>query len=176
MNKTMKQASGKFQSVVIGMAFGLAIGVAAMDLAFPSGTVWGLLYVCLVMLSLASDRRMLTFLAATAFTLMVAYDHFSAFTDLRAVPFPLLARVSFLLVAIWVPVCAAFATKRVEEHQKHMDTPLHLCPSCKKVRDAQGVWSKLEDFLNKEVGREMATGFCPGCRNKWTAGQAYQNS
>ena len=174
-NHAMRKPPGGTQPFLIGMAIGLLLGVLILDIVLPSGVVGGVVYVSLVMLSLASDKRMLTFLAALAFTSLVVYDHYEyliAIQDPQTIAWSMLGRLALILIAIWVPFFAALATKRVQEHVDLINTPLHLCPTCKKIRDDQGSWAKVDEFLEREMGREAVAGMCPGCRSKWAAGQA----
>jgi hypothetical protein len=170
----VKRPPAKAQPFLIGMAIGLLLGVLILDIVLPSGVVGGVVYVSIVMLSLASDRRMLTFLTAFAFTCLITYDHLHLMMvdTLDKIPWAMAARLGLILLGIWVPFFAAMANKKVEEHVELVNTPLHLCPSCKKIRDDKGVWSKIDEFVKQEMDREAVAGMCPGCRSRWTAGQA----
>lgn len=175
----MKRPPGHAQPFLIGMAIGLLLGVMILDIVLPSGVVSAVVYVSLVMLSLASDKRSLTFLAALAFTGLVVYDHYDyvvAIQDPQAIAWSMLGRLALIVIAIWVPFFAALATKTVQEHVELVNTALHLCPTCKKIRDDKGSWTKIDQFIQQEMGREAVAGMCPGCRTKWAAGQsAYQH-
>ncbi len=171
----MKKPPGSTQPFLIGMGIGLLLGVLILDIVLPSGVVSGVVYVSLVMLSLASDKRTLTFLSAFAFTSLVVYDHYEyvvAIQDPQDIAWAMLGRLTLLVIAIWVPFFAALATKTVQEHDELVNTPLHLCPTCKKIRDDKGSWTKVDEFIQQEMGREAVAGMCPGCRSRWAAGQA----
>ena len=167
-----KQPRTNVQPVLVGLSVGLLIGVIVLDLLIPTGVVTRVLYVSFVMLSLASDRRVLPFLAALGFTGLIAYELYSSYTTLEHIPLPVIAATSLLFLAVWVPVAAYLSAKQVEAYDELMSTPVHVCPSCQKVRDDKGLWSKIEDFLKMEMGREAAKGVCPTCLNKWTASRA----
>ncbi len=171
----MKRPPKQTQPFLIGMAVGLLLGVLILDVVLPSGVVSGVVYVSLVMLSLASDKRTLTFLAALAFCTLIVYDHYEylvAAQDPERIPWPMLGRLALIFIAIWVPFFAALATKTVQQQDEVINTPLHLCPTCKKIRDDKGTWTKVDEFIQQEMGREAVAGMCPGCRSKWAAGQA----
>ncbi|MDM8520099.1 response regulator [Anaerolineales bacterium HSG6] len=40
---------------------------------------------------------------------------------------------------------------------------LPICASCKKVRDDDGYWQKVEKYLHERAGIEFSHGFCPDC-------------
>ncbi len=159
------------QPLLVGVALGLLVGVIAVDLIAPRGAIPGTLYVSLVMLSVASLTSLLPILAATAFMALIVYDLNSNFSTFQEIPLSVLAQTALLFIAIWVPVGAGNASRRVVEHQERMETPLHVCPSCKKVRDDEGLWKKLDEFLLDELSRESAVALCLDCRKRWAAGR-----
>lgn len=38
-----------------------------------------------------------------------------------------------------------------------------ICASCKKVRDDQGFWSQVEEYISKRTGVDFTHGLCPEC-------------
>jgi AmiR/NasT family two-component response regulator len=43
---------------------------------------------------------------------------------------------------------------------------LPLCSSCKKIREDDGYWSKLEDYFSEHANVEFTHGFCPDCEGR----------
>jgi hypothetical protein len=43
---------------------------------------------------------------------------------------------------------------------------LPICSACKKIRDDQGYWNKLEAYLYKHSKVQFSHGFCPDCLKK----------
>lgn len=43
---------------------------------------------------------------------------------------------------------------------------LPLCAGCKKIREDDGYWSKLEDYFSEHANVEFTHGFCPECENR----------
>lgn len=41
-----------------------------------------------------------------------------------------------------------------------------ICASCKKIRDDQGYWEKLEGFISKHTEATFSHGICPECEQK----------
>lgn len=41
-----------------------------------------------------------------------------------------------------------------------------LCAWCKNIRDDQGFWQRLEDYLGRHTGAEFTHGLCPACLEK----------
>jgi AmiR/NasT family two-component response regulator len=44
---------------------------------------------------------------------------------------------------------------------------LPLCGGCKKIREDDGYWSKLEDYFKEHANVEFTHGFCPECEAKY---------
>lgn len=44
---------------------------------------------------------------------------------------------------------------------------LPLCAGCKKIREDDGYWSKLEDYFAEHANVEFTHGFCPDCESKY---------
>lgn len=44
---------------------------------------------------------------------------------------------------------------------------LPLCAGCKKIREDDGYWSKLEDYMKEHANVEFTHGFCPECEAKF---------
>jgi hypothetical protein len=42
-----------------------------------------------------------------------------------------------------------------------------ICASCKKIRDDQGYWNILEDYIAKHSEADFTHGFCPECKKKF---------
>lgn len=44
---------------------------------------------------------------------------------------------------------------------------LPICSGCKKIREDDGYWSKLEDYFKEHANVEFTHGFCPECEAKY---------
>ncbi len=43
---------------------------------------------------------------------------------------------------------------------------LPICASCKKIRDDQGYWTKIETYISEHSGAEFSHGLCPECATR----------
>ncbi len=43
---------------------------------------------------------------------------------------------------------------------------LPICASCKKIRDDQGYWNRIESYIGKHADVEFSHGICPECARK----------
>ncbi|MEN6422840.1 MAG: PAS domain S-box protein [Smithella sp.] len=44
---------------------------------------------------------------------------------------------------------------------------LPICSSCKKIRNDEGYWEQLENYISNHSGAEFTHGFCPDCAKKF---------
>jgi PAS domain S-box-containing protein len=49
---------------------------------------------------------------------------------------------------------------------KTLSTMLPICASCKKIRDDQGFWTQVEDYISTHSETEFSHGICPECAKK----------
>jgi len=43
---------------------------------------------------------------------------------------------------------------------------LPICAHCKKVRDDEGYWTRIEDYISRHSEADFSHGFCPDCVEK----------
>ncbi len=46
---------------------------------------------------------------------------------------------------------------------------LPICAWCKKLRDDEGYWKSVEEYISAQTGAEFTHGMCPECQNKYFA-------
>ena len=49
---------------------------------------------------------------------------------------------------------------------KTLRSLLPICSNCKKVRDDEGYWSQIDNYILKHTGTEFSHGICPDCMKK----------
>jgi hypothetical protein len=47
---------------------------------------------------------------------------------------------------------------------------LPICSHCKKIRDDQGYWNKMEAYIHKHSEAKLSHGICPDCAEKYYPG------
>ncbi len=53
------------------------------------------------------------------------------------------------------------------EQIKTLRRILPICSFCKKIRDDQGYWDQVEEYLKRDSGTEVTHGVCPDCIKKY---------
>lgn len=74
--------------------------------------------------------------------------------------------VFFVAIGVVVPHL------RLELHHshlalKHLTELLPMCAWCRNIRDVQGAWSSLEEYIETHTGSEVTHGICPKCIDKY---------
>ena len=62
-----------------------------------------------------------------------------------------------------------YRTRQLQETVEKMDMLrglLPICSSCKKIRDDQGYWKQVEQFVGEHTGARFSHGLCPECQMK----------
>jgi DNA-binding response OmpR family regulator len=52
---------------------------------------------------------------------------------------------------------------------KQLKGLLPICMYCKKIRDDQDYWHKIETYIHVHTGTDFSHGICPECYEKWLA-------
>lgn len=88
--------------------------------------------------------------------------------------------IAVLLVTGAVALVVRWRTARLEARARHLETAvadalskakilqglLPICAHCKKVRDDQGYWTRIEDYIRSHSEAEFSHGYCPDCLEK----------
>lgn len=182
------------QPVVSGLSFVAGVGIVAMIArAAPPGShlyYAGLMLVCTYVYTFF--RLRLVWAAPSALGIVALYE-FVAARDPQ-LPAAVLVSNTVFLAAIHVigaSACYAmeravrvdFLRKRVVARQaedlrraladvKVLTDLLPICAWCKNVRDDQGYWRQIEEYLATRGGATLSHGICPECLDKVRSGAA----
>lgn len=53
---------------------------------------------------------------------------------------------------------------------------VHMCASCRQVRDSDTKWKSLETFAQAQLGVQFSHGMCPECAMEWCRGNSEKTS
>ena len=57
--------------------------------------------------------------------------------------------------------------RKALEHVKLLSGLLPICMWCKKIRDDQGYWNAIEQYISQHSEAEFTHGICPDCKSKY---------
>jgi hypothetical protein len=136
------------------------------------------LYVLPVLISLRVPGNRATLAVALICTLLVAVGYFVSSPGVELWK-AVLNRV-LAVAAVWITTILGLhnkelASRREEalreraealEDVKTLRGLLPICAWCKKVRNDQGYWTQIEEYISKRSGASFSHGICPDCREK----------
>jgi sigma-B regulation protein RsbU (phosphoserine phosphatase) len=59
----------------------------------------------------------------------------------------------------------------LRQHVSQLEGLLPICCSCKKIRDGQDNWQRVENYIEIHSEARFTHGFCPECCEKWMNSQ-----
>ena len=88
--------------------------------------------------------------------------------------------VSLVLLVMAVAALVRWRTARLRSRARKLEAAvaeamssakilrglLPICAHCKKVRDDQGYWTRIEDYISQHSEADFSHGFCPDCIEK----------
>ncbi len=77
-------------------------------------------------------------------------------------------RESLFETLVIAPIALATVcfTRSIVRRLKHLEGFLPICASCKKIRDNEGNWQQMEDYIRDRSEAEFSHGICPQCARK----------
>lgn len=147
----------------------------AIDILSPTGLADGIPYITLVLISIWSSHRHFTIFVALCCTLLIIIGFLYPWHEV-----PESQTITNRLLAIFTLWGTALLTllrkqteerreKAVMEREKALEDIkilrgfLPICASCKKIRDDQGYWSQIEDYIITHSEADFSHGMCPSC-------------
>ena len=61
---------------------------------------------------------------------------------------------------------AAAALRQALSEVKVLEAVLPICAQCKKIRNEQGEWQRLESYMGQHTNSQFSHGYCPECARK----------
>lgn len=132
-----------------------------VDISFPLGVAAPMIYVTPVLISLWSSRRRFTYLVAAGATVLTILGFFIPSPD-GVIWMGLLNR-ALALSMIWVTAVLVLLYKQAQEEINVLRRWLPMCASCKKIRDDQGYWKGLEEYVERHSEILFTHTVCPAC-------------
>ena len=156
----------------------LMIMIFLLDLAIPLGVAMGVPYIAVVLISLWSPHKGFTVLVAVIASVFTMAAFF--FKPQVAEMWKVVFNRALALFAIWVTATLGLQRKMTEEKREKalLDREraleearvlrglLPICSSCKRIRDDQGYWTQLEQYISAHSDADFTHGICPECIEK----------
>jgi hypothetical protein len=170
-------------SLLIPLAIGFVCFV--IDLITPIGWMVWLPYVGLMLVPLLWSDRPSPVLLASTFTAFIiislVVDYF--YIPLDVEPKYALFNRALGIMMLWLIAALMVRQQRIEREREHLIHQLQdaianlktlrgllpFCLSCKKIREVDGYWSRIEAYVTKHSLAEFTPGLCPECEEYLSA-------
>jgi hypothetical protein len=144
---------------------GLTATIFVLDLLLPRGVAIPMLYVIPILLAAHFRQPWFRVLVAGGCTALTLLGY--AFSEPGAPFWVSASNRTLAIVAIWVTAVLAWERAKARAHIAMLRDLLPMCASCHKIRDDQGYWSQVEQYLESHTRTTLTHGICPECLQKW---------
>ena len=148
------------------------------DLLVPLGIAGGIPYTALVALSVYSPRINFTHFVTSISSILIILGYI--LSPEGGEQWMAITNRFLALSAIWVTSILLIFWKRAEEARRKTQVELDgsqeevkilsgllpICASCKKIRDDEGLWNQVENYIDEHSEAQFSHGICPDCRKK----------
>jgi len=148
------------------LAAGLGLLTFGVDLTLPLGVAVPMAYVGPVLLTLWLSRHSDTLAAAAVSTVLTVCGALASPPE-DAVLWIGVVNRSLAVAIVWTTAALVLLHKRAAEDINMLRRWLPVCASCKKIRDDQGFWKGLEEFVEQHSDVLFTHSLCPVCTDKW---------
>jgi hypothetical protein len=145
----------------------LAMLAFVIDLAFPPGVAICMVYIGCVLLTLWLPRRASTVMAAAAGSVLTIIG--AAIPPAGGIQWMMVVNRALAIAILWITAALVLLHKQASEDINLLRRWLPVCASCKKIRDDQGFWQGLEEFVEQHSDVLFTHSLCPVCTNKWSS-------
>ena len=147
-------------------AIPLAAMILCVDLLFPLGVAIPMAYLGLVVLGLWVPSAKFTLLAAAGGSILTLVGFF--YSPPGGLLWMGVANRSLAIGLLWTTAAMVILYNRARLEMKTLHGMLAVCASCKKVRDDEGFWKAMEQYVEEHSEVLFAHGLCPPCAEKWS--------
>jgi len=152
----------------IEICFGFTIAIFVIDLLFPLGVSAGIPYILVILISLWADRKELPYYMAIGGSILTIVGFLLSPNGGEL--WKALINRSLVIFAIWAVAILSVQRKIIYEEKekalleiKALKGILPICASCKKIRDDQGSWNRIESYISDRSEAKFSHGICPEC-------------
>ncbi len=171
----IEQQNKLSQKSILIITISLMFVFFIIDTMIPLGVAGGVLYIMVILVSLWYEKQKFTIIVAISCTMLTITGFFSspAGGELWKVIF----NRSLAFFSIWTVTILSLQRKKINEEKeeavkqrekamselKILQGFIPICASCKKIRDEEGQWSRMELYIAKNSEADFSHGLCPEC-------------
>ena len=152
--------------------------IFTIDILTSAGIADGVPYVTVVLISIWSPHRHFTIFVALCSTFLTIIGFL--YPGQAGLMWQILPNRLMAIFIIWGTALLIILRKQAEKRRekavaerekalediKILQGFLPICAACKKIRDDQGYWNQIEDYIITHSEADFSHGICPTCAQK----------
>jgi hypothetical protein len=149
----------------------LASGIFIIDSLIPLGVAAGVLYIIIVLISLWSKNGKIPLYMAMLGSILTILGLYSS--PAGGELWKVLTNRSLSLFAIWAVTVLSIQRKKMYDQRekalselKILTGLLPICAACKKIRNDEGYWERIEGYIMAHSQATFTHGICPECNEE----------
>ena len=170
-NNKENEATIKSDRKLIIICLLMATGIFIIDTLIPLGVAAGVMYIIIVLISLWSKNGKITFYMAIIGSILTILGFYSSPSGGEL--WKVLTNRSLSLFAIWAVTVLSIQRKRIYDQKekalselKILTGLLPICAACKKIRNDEGYWERIEGYIMAHSQATFTHGICPECNEE----------
>ena len=168
---TKEEQTDMTEGRLLALCLILSLAIFLFDTSIPLGVAGGVPYILVVLVSICSKHRRLTYYVAIAASILTIAGFYSS--PAGGELWKVLSNRALALFAIWVTAALSLQRRTAQEEQLRAISELNtlqgmlpICSACKKIRDDKGSWHGVEDYVQQHAEVSFTHGVCPDCLQK----------
>lgn len=160
----MTQPAWKSDRASLAVIIGVAGVIYVLDVFSPVGVTIAILYVAPIYMAGWLPRQSVAVVIAAGCTGLTLLS--TQFSPPGGIPWIVFSNRGLVVAALWTTLLLSTYHRRMQRELKLLEGLLPTCSSCKKIRDAQGDWHRIETYIEEHSEAQFTHGICPECRRK----------
>lgn len=158
----------KSEIKIVTICFLLSLAIFILDSFIPLGVAGGVPYILVVLVSLWSRSRKLPIYMAIVISVLTVVGIYSSPSGGEL--WKILFNRFLALFAIWTTTILSVQRKTISDERekalkeiKTLQGIIPICSYCHNIRDVEGAWNRLEEYIAENSESEFSHGICPEC-------------
>lgn len=156
---------------VILLCFIISISIFIIDSIIPLGVAGGVPYIIVVLISLWSTSKNITYYVALSVSILTILGFYTSPSGGEL--WQVLFNRGIALFAIWITAILTIQRKIIYDEKesvfnefKILKGIIPICSYCHSIRNVDNDWDQLEAYISNHSNAEFSHGVCPKCLSK----------
>jgi hypothetical protein len=130
------------------------------------GPLWFFVFPLAALVLLGPMKGSIASLAPIVAALLLQFQPFSRIMRTSYDPVFICIHTASYLVVFLLALSYELQKERAKKEIRELRGLLPICSSCKRIRDDQGYWNQIEDYIQKRSKAQFSHGLCSECMTR----------